>query len=61
MIAIEDQRGLRIDCCEQCRCYLKTYQGQGSKMVLLADLDDRNVVWRQVINSGRFRKDALLE
>ena len=37
VIAVEDQGGLRIDYCEQCRGYLKTYQGQGSEMVLLAD------------------------
>jgi FdhE protein len=37
VIAVEDQGGLRIDYCERCRGYLKTYQGQGSEMVLLAD------------------------
>src|SRR4051812_28675728 len=37
VIAVEGQGGLRIDYCEQCRGYLKTYQGQGSEMVLLAD------------------------
>ena len=37
VIAVEDQGGLRIDYCEQCGGYLKTYQGQGSEMVLLAD------------------------
>ena len=36
-IAVEGQGGLRIDYCEQCRGYLKTYQGQGSEMVFLAD------------------------
>ena len=36
-IAVEGQGGLRIDYCEQCRAYLKTYQGQGSEMVFLAD------------------------
>ena len=37
VIAVEDQEGLRIDYCEQCMGYLKTYQGQGSEVVLLAD------------------------
>ena len=37
VIAAEDQGGLRIDYCEQCRGYLKTYQGQGGEMVFLAD------------------------
>jgi len=37
VVAIEGQGGLRIDYCERCRGYLKTYQGQGSEMVLLAD------------------------
>jgi FdhE protein len=37
VIAVEGQAGLRIDYCEQCRGYLKTYQGQGSEIVLLAD------------------------
>lgn len=37
VIALEDQGGMRIDYCEQCRGYLKTYQGQGNEMVLLAD------------------------
>jgi FdhE protein len=36
-IAVEGQGGLRIDYCEQCRGYLKTYQGQGSETVFLAD------------------------
>jgi FdhE protein len=37
VIAVEDQGGLRIDYCERCRGYLKTYQGQGSETVFLAD------------------------
>ena len=37
VIAVDGQAGLRIDYCEQCRGYLKTYQGQGSEFVLLAD------------------------
>jgi FdhE protein len=36
-IAVEGLGGLRIDYCEQCRGYLKTYQGQGSEAVYLAD------------------------
>jgi len=37
VIAIENQGGLRIDYCERCHGYLKTYQGQGSEIVFLAD------------------------
>ena len=37
VIAVQDQGGLRIDYCDHCRGYLKTYQGQGSETVLLAD------------------------
>jgi FdhE protein len=37
VVAVENQGGLRIDYCEQCRGYLKTYDGQGNEMVLLAD------------------------
>ena len=29
--------GLRIDYCEACRAYLKTYNGHGDESVLLAD------------------------
>lgn len=36
-IAVEGLGALRIDYCEQCRGYLKTYQGQGSESVFLAD------------------------
>ena len=36
-IAVEGQGGRRIDYFEQCRGYLKTYQGQESEIVFLAD------------------------
>ena len=36
-IAIAGEAGLRIDWCESCRGYLKTYDGQGNENVLLAD------------------------
>jgi FdhE protein len=36
-IGIDGEAGLRIDYCETCRGYLKTYDGQGSEDVLLAD------------------------
>lgn len=36
-LAIEGEAGLRIDFCESCRAYLKTYDGQGDEEVLLAD------------------------
>ena len=35
--AIEGEGGLRIDYCETCRGYLKTYEGEGCESVLLAD------------------------
>jgi FdhE protein len=34
---VEGEGGLRIDYCEACRGYLKTYDGEGSENVLLAD------------------------
>ena len=36
-LAIEGEGGLRIDYCESCRGYLKTYDGQGGESVMLAD------------------------
>jgi FdhE protein len=36
-LALEGQGGLRIDYCESCRGYLKTYDGHGSEDVMLAD------------------------
>jgi FdhE protein len=33
----EAEGGLRIDYCESCKGYLKTYCGQGNEKVLLAD------------------------
>jgi FdhE protein len=37
VVVVEGQGGLRIDYCEQCRGYLKTYDGEGGEGVLLAD------------------------
>jgi FdhE protein len=37
VVTIESEPGLRIDHCEACRGYLKTYVGQGSEAVMLAD------------------------
>lgn len=34
---IEAEGGLRIDYCESCKRYLKTYCGQGDEEALLAD------------------------
>ena len=36
-VTIEGERGLRIDHCESCGGYLKTYDGEGNESVLLAD------------------------
>ena len=36
-LAIEGQSGLRIDHCESCSGYLKTYDGQGLEALLLSD------------------------
>jgi FdhE protein len=36
-VTIDGEGGLRIDYCEACRGYLKTYSGQGDEQVLLAD------------------------
>jgi FdhE protein len=37
VLAIEDDSGLRIDYCDACRGYLKTYDGQGDEAVHLLD------------------------
>jgi len=36
-VTIEGEGGLRIDHCESCRGYLKTYDGQGQEALLLSD------------------------
>ncbi len=36
-MAVEGEGGLRIDYCEACGGYLKTYDGEGNESVLLAD------------------------
>ena len=36
-VTIEGERGLRIDHCESCGGYLKTYDGQGNETLLLSD------------------------
>jgi FdhE protein len=37
VVDVEGESGLRIDYCDACRGYLKTYNGEGSESVLLAD------------------------
>jgi FdhE protein len=37
VLAVDGEHGLRIDYCDTCRGYLKTYNGAGSEGVLLAD------------------------
>jgi len=37
VLSVEGEGGLRIDYCEACRGYLKTYEGEGNESVLLAD------------------------
>jgi FdhE protein len=37
VLSVEGEGGLRIDYCEGCLGYLKTYDGEGSESVLLAD------------------------
>jgi FdhE protein len=37
VVTIEGEEGLRIDYCESCSGYLKTYAGAGSESLLLAD------------------------
>ena len=36
-LTVEGEGGLRIDYCESCKGYLKTYAGEGNETVLLAD------------------------
>ena len=37
VVAVEGEAGLRIDYCDACSGYLKTYDGEGSEGILLAD------------------------
>jgi FdhE protein len=37
ILKVEGEGGLRIDYCKSCEGYLKTYDGEGSETVLLAD------------------------
>jgi FdhE protein len=37
VVAVEGEGGLRIDYCESCRGYLKTYDGRGDEALLLED------------------------
>ena len=37
VLAVQGEDGLRIDYCERCEGYLKTYDGHGNEAVLLAD------------------------
>jgi FdhE protein len=37
VVVVEGESGLRIDYCEACSGYVKTYEGQGNESVLLAD------------------------
>jgi FdhE protein len=37
VLSVEGEAGLRIDFCESCNGYLKTYNGQGNESVLLSD------------------------
>jgi FdhE protein len=37
VLTIEGENGLRIDCCESCGGYLKTYEGRGNELFLLED------------------------
>jgi FdhE protein len=37
VVAIEGEQGLRIDFCDTCTGYLKTYDGEGHESVMLAD------------------------
>jgi FdhE protein len=37
VVAVQGEGGLRIDYCESCRGYLKTYDGEGNEALLLSD------------------------
>jgi FdhE protein len=37
VVAVEGEGGLRIDSCESCKGYLKTYAGQGEESLFLSD------------------------
>ena len=50
VLAIEGEAGLRIDHCEACQGYLKTYDGQGDEALLLADWSSLHL---DVLATGR--------
>jgi FdhE protein len=37
VLEVQDEPGLRLDVCEGCKGYVKTYDGEGSEALLLAD------------------------
>lgn len=37
ILVVEEEKELRIDYCECCNGYIKTYNGSGSESLLLAD------------------------
>jgi len=37
VVSVEGEGGLRIDYCDSCRGYLKSYVGEGNEALLLAD------------------------
>jgi len=45
VVTVEGEAGLRLDYCESCRGYLKTYDGQGQEAVLLLDWTSLHLDW----------------
>jgi FdhE protein len=37
VLEVQDEPGLRLDVCEACKGYVKTYDGEGREALLLAD------------------------
>jgi FdhE protein len=37
VLAIEGEKSLRLDYCQSCGAYLKTYDGEGNESLFLAD------------------------
>jgi FdhE protein len=58
-IAIEGEGGLRVDYCETCKGYLKTYNGEGDEQVLLADWTSLHLD-QLALDRGLQRKAASL-
>lgn len=60
-VAIEGEPALRLDYCESCRGYLKTYDGEGDERLLLADWSSLHLDMLAHDRGLKRRADSLYE